>query len=108
LRLHDIAHSRAGDKGDISDISVIAYQAVDYDFIKENVTAARVKEHFADIVRGEVIRYEVPGLNALKFVMYDALGGGVTRTLNQDVHGKSLSSSLLELELPDRDPNERG
>ena len=101
MRLHDIAHSRAGDKGDISDISVIVYDPSDYPFLAKYLTAERVKEHFADVVRGSVDRYEVPDLNALKFVMHDALGGGVTRTLNQDIHGKSLSSSLLEMEIPD-------
>lgn len=102
MRLHELAHSRAGDKGAIIDISVIAYQAADYEFLRAQVTAERVREHFADIARGPVRRYELPQLNALKFVLHDALGGGVTRTLNLDIHGKSLSSSLLELELPER------
>jgi hypothetical protein len=66
------------------------------------VTADRVREHFADIVRGPVQRYELPRLHALKFVLHDALGGGVTRTVSLDAHGKSLSSCLLELELPER------
>jgi hypothetical protein len=101
MQLHKLAHSRAGDKGDISDISVIAYRAEDYEFLTKTVTVERVKEHFADIVHGDVERYEVPSLHALKFVMHQALGGGVTRTLNQDIHGKSLSSSLLEMELPE-------
>jgi hypothetical protein len=101
VQLHAIAHARAGDKGDISDLSVIVFDAGDYEFIAEHLTAARVKQHFADIVRGDVERYEVPGLHALKFVMHDSLGGGVTRTLNQDIHGKTLGSSILELELPD-------
>lgn len=102
MKLHEIAHSRTGDKGNISDISVIAYDAADYEFLRTYVTAERVKRHFADIVHGRVDRYEVPGMGALKFVLHDALEGGVTRTLNLDIHGKSLSSSLLELELPDR------
>lgn len=101
MQLLALAHARAGDKGDISDLSVIAYQPEYYEFLREHVTAARVKEHFVDIVRGEVDRYEVPGLHALKFVMHGALGGGVTRTLNLDIHGKSLSSCLLEMDLPD-------
>ena len=101
-RLYDLAHARSGDKGTISDISVIAYEPADYEFLREHLTAQRVRTHFADIVRGGVDRYEVPGLCALKFVLHDALEGGVTRTLNLDIHGKTLSSSLLELELPDR------
>ncbi len=101
MRLHELAHSRTGDKGDTSDISVIAYDPADYEFLRAHLTAARVREHFADIVRGEVDRYEVPQLFALKFVLHSALGGGVTRSLSLDAHGKSLGSCLLEMELPD-------
>lgn len=103
MRLHDLAHSRTGDKGDTSDISVIAYDPADYDFLRTHLTAARVHEHFAGIVRGEVDRYELPQLSALKFVLRAALGGGVTRSLALDAHGKALGSCLLELELPDPD-----
>lgn len=99
MMLHDLAHARAGDKGDISDISVFAYRHENFDFLRRHLTADRVREHFADIIQGEVERYEVPQLAALKFVMHGALGGGVTRTLSLDTHGKTLSSSLLELEL---------
>jgi hypothetical protein len=102
MRLYDLAHSRAGDKGDTSDLSVIANRPEDYEFLREHVTVDRVREHFADIVRGEVDRYELPELSALKFVLHNCLGGGVTRSLDLDAHGKSLSSCLLELELPDR------
>ena len=101
MRLHQLAHARAGDKGDVSDISVIAYKPRDYEFLRDQVTAERVRAHFAEIVRGPVERYELPQLHALKFVLHDALGGGATRALNLDVHGKSLSSCLLELELPE-------
>ncbi|BEO91418.1 hypothetical protein FNSP4_12250 [Fusobacterium nucleatum] len=65
----------------------------------KKVTAKKVKEYFSDIVKGEVIRYELDNLWALNFVMYDALGGGVTRSLAIDKHGKSLSSALLEMEI---------
>ncbi|MFC9995448.1 hypothetical protein [Nocardia sp. NPDC127526] len=102
MKLHELAHARTGDKGDISDISVIAYHPADFDFLREYVTAERVREHFADIVRGRVDRYEVPQLSALKFVLHSALGGGVTRTLNLDIHGKSLSCSLLEMQVPEQ------
>ena len=68
----------------------------------QHVTAERVKAHFADIVKGAVQRYELPALGALNFVLHEALGGGVTRSLSLDSHGKSLSSCLLELEIPDR------
>ncbi len=99
MKLLDIAHSRTGDKGNISNISLIVYDKKDYPLIKEKVTAEKVKEYFSDIVKGEVIRYELDNLWALNFVMYDALGGGVTRSLAIDKHGKSLSSALLEMEL---------
>jgi hypothetical protein len=102
MKLRELAHARTGDKGDVSNISVIAYEPGDYAFLCEHVTAARVRAHLADTVRGEVVRYELPGLGALNFVLAGALGGGVTRSLALDPHGKSLSSSLLELELPDR------
>ena len=99
MKLLDIAHSRTGDKGNISNISLIVYDEKDYPLIKEKVTAEKIKEYFSDIVKGEVIRYELDNLWALNFVMYDALDGGVTRSLAIDKHGKSLSSALLEMEL---------
>ena len=99
MKLREIAHSRTGDKGNISNISVIAYDAKDYPLLLEQVTAARVKTHFTGIVQGEVVRYELPNLFALNFVMDQALGGGVTRSLALDAHGKSLSSALLDLDI---------
>ncbi|SIR08845.1 hypothetical protein [Bosea sp. TND4EK4] len=102
MRLGELAHARAGDKGDISNISVIAYEPGDYAFLAEHVTAERVKALFGDIVRGAVTRYELPELGAFNFVLQRALGGGVTRSLRLDPHGKSLSSLLLELDIPDR------
>ncbi len=101
MKLKEIAHSRTGDKGNISNISVIVYNKEDYEMVKEKLTAKVVKEWFSDIVKGEVVRYELPNIEAFNFVMYEALGGGVTRALTIDKHGKSLSSILLELELND-------
>ncbi|AKA71632.1 MULTISPECIES: AtuA-related protein [Clostridium] len=99
MKLREIAHSRTGDKGNISNISLIAYKAEDYEVIKNKVTTNKVKEWFKDIVHGEVLRYELPNIGALNFVMYDALGGGVTRSLSLDMHGKSLSSILLDMDI---------
>lgn len=99
MKLLDIAHSRTGDKGNISNISLIVYDEKDYELIREKVTAEKVKEYFKDIVHGEVVRYEIPNLGALNFVMDEALGRGVTRSLALDKHGKSLSSALLEMEI---------
>jgi hypothetical protein len=100
MKLYDIAHSRTGDKGNTANVSLIVYDMKDYPAIAEYVTAERVKAHFADIVAGEVIRYDLPQLGALNFVMKEALGGGVTRTLALDIHGKSLSGGLLTMEIP--------
>ncbi|MGA8603104.1 MAG: hypothetical protein WB663_17150 [Beijerinckiaceae bacterium] len=102
MKLRALAHSRTGDKGNISNISVIAYRDEDYPFLCEHVTAARVKEHFREIVTGDVTRYELPAISALNFVLKGALGGGVTRSLALDAHGKGLSSALLDLDLPER------
>lgn len=99
MKLWDIAHSRTGDKGNISNVSLIAYDIKDYELLKEKVTTEVVKEWFKEIVKGEVVRYELPQLGAMNFVMYDALGGGVTRTLALDKHGKSLSSYLLDIDI---------
>ena len=101
--LRELAHSRTGDKGDTSNISLIAYERANYPLLARFVTAERVREHFAGIVRGGVTRYELPLLGALNFVMEGALGGGVTRSLALDAHGKSLSSALLSMEIPDED-----
>lgn len=102
MKLRQLAHSRTGDKGDSSNISLIAFDPADYDHLARHVTAERVKTHFAGLVSGEVRRYEIPSLGALNFVMRQALGGGVTRSLQLDPHGKGLSSALLDLEIPER------
>ena len=99
MMLWDIAHSRTGDKGNISNISLIAYDSKDYELLKDRVTAEKVKEHFRGIVKGDVVRYELPNIYALNFVMQAALGGGVTRSLSLDMHGKALSSYLLNMEI---------
>ncbi|MBW8352080.1 hypothetical protein K0H71_22000 [Bacillus sp. IITD106] len=99
MKLRNVAHSRTGDKGNISNISLIVYDMKDYEFVRKQVTAERVREWFSGIVEGEVIRYEIPSIGALNFVMHNALSGGVTRSLSLDAHGKSLSSALLDMEI---------
>jgi hypothetical protein len=99
MKLREIAHSRTGDKGDTSNISLIAFDAKDYPLIVEQATAARVREHFREIAHGDVTRYELPAIGALNFVLRGALGGGVTRSLALDAHGKGLGSALLDLEI---------
>lgn len=99
MKLRSLAHARAGDKGDVSNIAVFAYHECHYPLLCRQLTEARVLAHFADLGCSAVRRYELPGLAALNFVLHGALAGGVTRSLALDAHGKSLSSSLLELEL---------
>jgi hypothetical protein len=101
VKLRDIAHARSGDKGTIVNVSLIAFADRDYPRLARVVTADRVKRHFLDLVTGNVVRYELPLLGALNFVLYDVVGGGVTRSPALDAHGKSLSSALLEMEIPE-------
>ena len=99
MKLYSIAHSRTGDKGNISTISVIAYSEIEYSIIKEQIPAERVLDHFRHLGCSAVERYELDTLGALNFVLHGTLGGGVTRSLALDTHGKSLSGWMLELEL---------
>ena len=99
MKLRDIAHTRSGDKGDISNISVISYRMEDYDLLRQAVTPAAVKSLLEGIVKGEVVRHELPSLAALNFVLHRALGGGVTRTLALDAPGKCLAALLMDLEI---------
>lgn len=99
MLLRDIAHSRTGDKGNRSTISVIAYDLKDFPAIERALTAERVRAHYAGIVQGRVDRYVLPHLGALNFVLHDALGGGVTRSLALDAHGKCLSSAILNINI---------
>ena len=100
-RLHDLAHARAGDKGNTSNIVVVAYDATGWERLKRDLTAAYVAEVFAQIGAGPVTRYELPRLGALNFVIENALGGGVSRSLSIDPHGKGMSALMLTIDLPD-------
>ena len=99
MKLKEIAHARTGDKGEISNISVIPYNEKDYGLIKEKVTEEKVAEYFREICHGKVTRYELDGICAQNFVMDQTLGGGVTRSLALDKHGKTLGMALLEMEI---------
>ena len=103
IQLRDLCGTRSGDKGDISDLSLFADDAAAYDAIRAEVTAERVKEHFGSLVRGNVERYEARNVLALKFVMYEALGGGAPRSLRSDNLGKTHGASLLRMwvDVPD-------
>lgn len=96
-RLHELAHCRAGDKGDTSILSLIAYRAEDYPLLVERVTTDAVARHLHGIVLGKITRCELPKLWALQFACERSLGGGVTTSLALDAHGKSLSYALLEM-----------
>ena len=101
MKLHEIAHARAGDKGDTSDITVFAYHPDDFPILETELTVERVRERFAGVTCGEIERYLVPRLGAVKFVLRNALGGGVTRSLALDAHGKCYSSLLLDMQVRD-------
>ena len=103
IQLRDLCGARSGDKGDISDVSLFADDEAAYEAIRAAVTAERVKAHFGDLVRGEVLRYEAPNVWALKFVMQGALGGGAPRSLRSDNLGKTHGASLLRMwvDVPD-------
>jgi hypothetical protein len=100
-RLYDLAYGRSGDKGNIANISVIARTSPAYAEIKAKLTAERVKAHLGDLVKGEVIRYEVDNIEALNFVCHQALDGGATRSLRIDQLGKSLAGAVLYMEWED-------
>lgn len=101
LRVYDIAHSRSGDKGNTSNVAVIAYDEAGWDKLRRHLTAERVMDAYAHLAKGPIHRYEVPNLKALNFVIENALAGGVTRSLRLDPHGKTLSSIVLSIELPE-------
>jgi hypothetical protein len=96
--LREIACARAGDKGNTSNVVVVPYQDAGYEFLEHHLTEERVREHFRELVHGEIRRYMMPGIKALNFVMEQALGGGVTKSIWLDPHGKSRASLMLTIE----------
>lgn len=103
IPLLHLAHARSGDKGDTANVGVIAYEEEDYPLLVDAVTAERVKDHFGDLVKGPVERFELPNLQALNFLLHGALDGGGTVSLMTDAQGKVFSTALLrmEIEVPD-------
>ena len=103
IMLREIAHSRAGDKGDISNLSVIPYEGKYYEFLKEILTVERIRDYFKGLCFGTVTRYEVDSIQSLNFVLENTLDGGNTRSLRVDGYGKSLSAYLLGMmvDIPD-------
>jgi hypothetical protein len=102
MKVHDIADTRCGDKGDVSNVGVFVRRDEDWDLLRETLTADVVRAHYGGLVQGDVTRYEFPVLHGLNFVMTEALGGGVSISLRTDPHGKSYASLMDEIELPER------
>lgn len=99
IYLKDIAHGRSGDKGDTSNVCVFARDPKDYPLIKRLVTVERVRAHFGDMVKGDIVRYEVDSVHGLNFVMREALGGGATLSLRLDSLGKSMGSAFMRMRI---------
>lgn len=99
IKLNEIAHARSGDKGNNSNIGLIARDPKYYELIKREVTAERVKRHFREICHGKVERFEMPNIHALNFILYESLDGGGTLSLRTDAQGKTLAAGLLMMEI---------
>ena len=99
IKLHRIAHARAGDKGEITNVAIFPYREEDYPRLQEALTPEAVKGHFAGLVAGKVIRYDLPYLKGFNFVLQGTRKGGVSAALDLDAHGKAFSSALLEMEI---------
>jgi hypothetical protein len=97
--LFALAHGRSGDKGDTVNVGVIARRPEYWEFLRETLTAERVKQHFGDLVKGDVERFELPNLHALNFLLHESLGGGGTVSLMTDAQGKTYSTAMLRMEV---------
>jgi hypothetical protein len=110
ISLLKLAHARSGDKGDTANVGIIALRDDLYPVLVREVTAQRVKDHFGDIVKGGVERFELPNLGALNFLLHESLGGGGTLSLMTDAQGKTFSTALLRMsvEVPDDEADRLG
>ncbi len=99
VKLSELAYARSGDKGDGSNVGVVAYDSECYEIIKSALTTERVKEHFKEICFGNVDRYEAPNLLALNFILHDSLGGGGSESLKTDAQGKTHGLGMLFMEI---------
>ena len=102
--LREIAYGRSGDKGDTSNIVIVPYDEDDYEWLVQHLTTDIIHERFRSIVKGGIVRYEMPGIRALNFVLEHALQGGVSKSLDLDAHGKSWANLALRIELVTDDP----
>ncbi len=110
VQLTQLAHARSGDKGDTANVGLIALRDQFYPVLVREITADRVKRHFAGICNGEVERFELPNLGALNFLLHGSLGGGGTLSLMTDAQGKTFSTALLrmKIDIPDGEARELG
>jgi hypothetical protein len=99
MKLRELAYSRSGDKGEVSNICVFAFDPADYDRLSERLTADAVRDHFGDLVKGPVTRYEIPTAHGRNFVLERALDGGVSMTLRVDPHGKAFQNLILDIDV---------
>lgn len=99
VKLLKIAHGRSGDKGNGSNVGIIARHPEIYPFLKENLTASRIKEHMKHVCKGDVERYELPNIGALNFMLNKSLGGGGTVSLKLDAQGKTHASQVLRMDI---------
>ena len=99
IRLEDIAHARSGDKGDGSNVGVIAYTDAGFRLLQRELSTELVRQHFSRICKGAVERFEVPNLRALNFILHDSLGGGGSESVKTDAQGKTHGQALLRMEL---------
>jgi len=99
VKLLQLAHARSGDKGDTANVGLIALKPEYYEILKERVTPELVKQHFGDMVKGEVERFDMPNIGAINFLLHQALGGGGTSTLRHDAQGKTFSTAFLRIEI---------
>ncbi len=107
VKLLKLAHARSGDKGDTANVGLIALRDEFYPLLVREVTADRVKKHFAGICKGDVERFELPNLKALNFLLHESLGGGGTLSLMTDAQGKTFSTALLRMEINVEDDEAR-
>jgi len=107
IKLVKLAHARSGDKGDTANVGLIARREEVYPLLVREVTAARVRDHFKGICKGEVERFELPNLGALNFLLHESLGGGGTLSLMTDAQGKTFSTALLRMEVEVSDEEAR-
>jgi hypothetical protein len=103
--LSRIAHGRSGDKGNHANVAILAYTPAGYDWLRDFLTAERVKSYFAALGPTRVVRYEISNLLGLNFVLYDVLAGGASRSLRTDTQGKALALALLQMPVPLPDPH---